>query len=140
MVCAECPPETSTCATILIIDDNHADLRYWSDIVKKFPSNYTVLEASDYKSGLAICRDRTVDCVLLDLDMPESGFRVLLELIPNRRNPEKAVVILTHLVHPTLSEIAKENGAVAYLVKQRTPSEDLDTVIQRALRSVKSTQ
>jgi DNA-binding NarL/FixJ family response regulator len=78
--------------------------------------------------------------VLLDLDMPESGFQALLDLVPDRKRPEIAVVILTRLVHPTLSEMAKHNGALAYLVKQHTSSEELDTVIQRAISSVKSTQ
>lgn len=140
MVCAECPPEASTCATVLIIDDNEADLEYWSETVRNFASNYTVLKARDCKSGLTMCQDRKVDCVLLDLDMPDSGFHALLELVPDRKIPKTAVVIFTRLVHPTLSEMARQNGALAYLVKQHTSSEELDTVIQRAISSVKSTQ
>jgi|RhiMetdeSRZDD1v2_1073273.scaffolds.fasta_scaffold1635380_1 CheY-like chemotaxis protein len=85
MVCAESPPLASTCPTVLIIDDNEQDLKYWSETVRNFASNYAVLKAQDCKSGLAICRDRTVDCVLLDLDMPESGFQALLDLVPDRK-------------------------------------------------------
>jgi len=139
MVLVESPLQASPPATVLIIDDDEADLKYWSDTVRNFASNYTVLSAHDCKSGLAICRDRAVDCVLLDLDMPESGFKVLLHLIPDRNRPEIAVIIFTRLVHPTLAEMAKHNGALAYLIKQHTSAEELETAIDRAVAAVKST-
>ena len=138
MALAESHPQASTHATVLIIDDDEADLKHWSDIVRNLASSYMVLNAPDCKSGLAICRDQTVDCVLLDLDMRESGFRALLELIPDRQRPSIAVVILTHLVHPSLGEMAKHNGAQAWMVKQHTSPEELDTAIQQAMSSVKS--
>ena len=80
-----------------------------------------------------------VDCVLLDLDMPVSGFHALLELIPDRTRPPIAVIILTHLNHPNLFEMAKHNGAQACLLKQATSANDLDLAIQEAIASVKST-
>ena len=69
--------------------------------------------------------------------MPESGFDLLLELIPNPKQPSIAVVILTRLVYPTLCEIAKLNGAQDWLVKQSTSAEQLDTAIQQAVASVR---
>lgn len=135
MVLAEAPATTTS---VLLIDDNEADLRYWSETVRNLSSNYTVLNANDCRSGLDICRTRPVDCVLLDLDMPESGFHALLELIPDRKLPQIAVVILTHLVHPVLSEMAKHNGAQGWLVKQYTSAGELDIAIREAVASVKS--
>jgi len=138
MVCTDLPPLASTSATILFIDDNEQDLDYWSAIVRNFGSNYTVLKAHDCTSGLSICRDQTVDCVLLELDIPESGFKALLDLIPDRKRPEVAVIIFTHLVHPILAEMAKDNGALSYLVKQNTSAEQLETAIGRAVVAVRS--
>jgi len=140
MVFTESPPPTSTSATILVIDDEEADLQYWSDTVRNFASNYTVLSAHDCRSGLAICRARAVDCVLLDLDMPESGFFALIELVPDRERPAVAVIFLTYLVHPILAEMTKRNGAQAWMVKQHTSAEELGTAIQQAISSVKSTR
>ena len=74
-----------------------------------------------------------VDCVLLDLDMPVSGFHALLDLIPDRTRPKIAVIILTRLRHPNLFEIAKYDGAQAFSGK------DLDMAIQEAVASIKST-
>jgi DNA-binding NarL/FixJ family response regulator len=140
MVLTESPPQAITHATVLLIDDDEADLKHWSDTVRNFAPNYTILKAPDCRSGLAICRDRTVDCVLLDLDMPESGFHALLELVPDRQHPPIAVVILTRLVHPSLSELAKYNGAQGWLVKQHTSPEKLCAAIQQAMSFVKSTR
>ena len=140
MILAESPSKASTPATVLVIDDDLADLQYWSDTVTAFASNYTVLRGQDCRSGVAICRERMVDCVLLDLDMPESGFKALLDLIPDRKRPEIAVIIFTRLVHPTLAEMAKHNGAQAWLVKQHTSAEELDIAIQQAVTSVNSTR
>lgn len=130
--------ETSACQTILLIDDDEGDLHYWADTLRKLSKGYTVLTARDRHSGVALCKTHKVDCVLLDLDMPESGFDALLELIPNPKQPSIAVLILTRLVYPTLCEIAKINGAQGWLVKHSTSPEQLDSAIERAVLAVKS--
>ena len=131
-------PHTTVPATILIIDDNEEDLRYWSDSLRRSGANFTVLESSSAEAGLNLCRGNPVDCVILDLDMPESGFHVLLELIPDRHRPQIAVIVLTHLPHPNLFEMAKHNGAHACLLKQNTSVEDLQRAIQQAIAAVKA--
>ena len=93
---------------------------------------------SSAAAGLDVCLANTVDCVVLDLDMPESGFHVLLELIPDRQRPRIAVIVLTHLPHPNLFEMAKHNGAHACLLKQNTSVEDLQRAIQQAIAAVKA--
>ena len=130
--------ESITPATILIIDDNEEDLKYWSDSLRRASSHYTVLESSSAAAGLDLCGSKTVDCVILDLDMPESGFHVLLELVPDRRCPQVPVIVLTHLPHPNLFEMAKHNGAQACLLKQSTSAEQLDCAIQEAIAAVKA--
>ena len=130
--------QTTLPETILIIDDNEEDLKYWSDSLRRSPANYTVLESSSAAAGLDMCRARTIDCVVVDLDMPESGFHVLLELVPDRRRPRVAVVVLTRLPHPNLFDMAKHNGAQACLLKQTTSVQDLEQTIQQALAAVRA--
>jgi CheY-like chemotaxis protein len=132
------PQHTSSSLTVLIVDDEEEELRYWGDLVRNLGKNYTVLTALDRESAHAICREHRVDCVLLDLDMPESGFDLLLELVPDPKQPPIAVVVLTRLVYPTLCEIAKLHGAQDWLVKHQTSAELLDTAIQRAVLAVES--
>jgi CheY-like chemotaxis protein len=128
----------SGCMKVLIVDDNEKDLKHWSH--KLTSMNYCVLESFSAHSALVVCQENKVDCVLLDLDMPVSGFHVLLELIPDRTRPGIAVIILTRLNHPNLFEMAKHNGAQACLLKQAVSAKDLDTAIQQAIASVKSKQ
>jgi CheY-like chemotaxis protein len=133
------PPQPSTTlTTVLVIDDNDEDLRYWCEVLKNFSShNYTVLDAPSAEAGLELCRSQRIDCVVLDLDMPESGLQVLFDLIPDPEHPEIAVIILSHLRLPNLLEMAKHNGAQTCLVKQDTSAQDLDHAIQKAIASVR---
>jgi len=139
MVLAVNPPQRSTTlTTVLVIDDNDGDRKYWCEALKTSAHNYTVLEASNGQSGLKLCRSQRIDCIVLDLDMPESGFYVLFDLIRDRTRPQIAVVILTHLLAPNVLEMAKHNGAQACLAKQTTSAQDLENAIQYAVAAVRS--
>ena len=73
----------------------------------------------------------------MDLDLSaSSGFQVLLDLVPDRRRPEIAVLILSRLSNPTLAKMALENGAQASLIKQNTSADALDEAIKKAVTSV----
>ena len=133
------PPETPHRTTVLLIDDNYEHRKYWSAALRKSPFHYSVLEADSGDAGLNLYRHQRVDCVVLDLDMPESGFFVLLRLIQDPKSPQVAVVVLTQVVHPTLWALMKDNGAYACLEKQHSSDEDLANAIQQAIASVKST-
>ena len=120
---AESTPTTRT--TVLIIDDNYNDRKYWSKALRESSFNYLVLEASDAEDGRKILQHQQVDCVLL-------------ELVPDLARPNIAVIMLTCLVHPVWSELTKQHGAQAWLVKQHTSAEDLHHAIHKAIASVKS--
>jgi len=126
----------STC-TVLLIEDDPGDLEFWSSALKNCSSHYTVLEASSGQEGLELFRHQEVDCIVLDLDLSaSSGFQVLLDLVPDRRRPEIAVLILSRLSNPTLAKMALENGAQAFLIKQNTSADALDETIKKAMTSV----
>ncbi len=133
---AEFTPPTRT--TVLIIDDNYHDRKHWSNALRGPSFNYLVLEAPDADDGRKILQNQKVDCVLLDFDMPLCGFFTLIELVPDRERPNIAVIMLTCLVHPLWSELTKQNGAQAWLVKQHTSTEILHHAIHKAIGSVKS--
>jgi CheY-like chemotaxis protein len=122
--------------TVLFIDDNLADLDFWSKGLRECSPAYATLTATDIKSGLHLYKSRKVDCVILDLDLPnESGFEALFTLVPNRSKPSIAVVVLTKLPYPNLHDLVLHNGAFACLHKQHTCVIDLDKVIQNAIAS-----
>lgn len=59
-------------------------------------SNYDVVEAATGQSGLDICARQPIDCVVLELDLPDmSGFEVLAKLVPRTHHLGIAVIVLT---------------------------------------------
>jgi CheY-like chemotaxis protein len=84
--------------TVLLIDGHKQDREYWAQRLNISSPDYVVLEADTGASGLAICKSQRVDCVVVELDLPDmSGFKVLLDLVPRFRYPEIAVIILSRL-------------------------------------------
>jgi CheY-like chemotaxis protein len=99
---------------------------------------YVVLEADSGAAGLAICQSQCVDCVVTELDLPDiSGFQVLIELVSHPTHPEQAVIVLTHLRLLALDELARKNGALAYLIKSHASGDLLDIAIRDALAAVR---
>ena len=130
----------SSSATVLMIDDNAEDLKSWSKLLSESSAQYLILKAQTVRTGLDLYKSQKVDCVVLDLDMDDSsGFEVLLHLIPDRKLPGIAVVVLTRLRNPTLHQTVLHHGAQVCLVKQCTSARDLDDAIQKAIVSVAPT-
>jgi len=127
----------SSAPTILLIDSDKRDREYWTQRLHISSPHYVVLEADTGASGLAIFQSQRVDCVVVELDLTDmSGFKVLLNLVENRRRPENAVIILSRLNLQSLAELAVQNGAMAYLIKSRVSGDDLDKAISKALAAV----
>ena len=123
--------------SVLFIDANDADRKFFSEGLKSRSPDYRILEATDGESGIALCRSQRIDCVILDTDFPDrSGFEFLVSLVPRARRPNVAVIVLTSLTHLGIWELARKNGAYACLVKQFTSAETLDHVIRKAISMV----
>jgi CheY-like chemotaxis protein len=124
---------------VLLIDDNADDLTAWSSQLQRCAPQYFVLKADSVSSALERCKDQPIDCVVLDLDLPQSsGFELLFELVPDRNQPKVPVIILTRLRNPALHQMTLDNGAQACLVKAFTSPQDLDAAIQKAITTVSS--
>lgn len=130
-------PDTSKPPTVLLIDDNCEDRTYWSASLKNPPFEFIVLEAACGESGFKLCQSQHVDCVVLDLEMPESGLFTLLRLIPDPTRRHVPVVILTKLAQPSLIKLMKSLGAHEVLIKEYCSAENLADTIRRAIAFVK---
>ena len=127
------PPTTS----VPLIDSSTSQRTYWTDQLKSCSSDYEIIEASDGQSGLELYRSRRIDCVVLELSLPDqSGFQTLVNLVPVASRPRVAVVILTLMTQRGVWELAKQNGAYTCLAKQFATGHDLDKAIQRAVAFV----
>ncbi|HSS29494.1 MAG TPA: response regulator [Nitrospiraceae bacterium] len=127
------PPTTS----VLLIDEREADRTHWAVQLKQCSPDYEIVEATDGQSGLDVCKSRRIDCVVLEIELPDiSGFEVLTTLVPRANKPNMAVIVLTQLMHRGVRELARTNGAYVCFVKRHTTGEDLDRAIQRAVALV----
>ncbi len=129
--------QSSTHDTVLFVDDNSEDIDNWSNHLKNSSSHYAIVSVSSVEAALVLVRHQRVDCVVLDLDLPQSsGFVLLLALVPDRHRPRIPIVVLTRLRNPALHRMTVENGAHACLVKSETSAQDLDNAIQQAIVSI----
>ena len=123
--------------SVLLIDGSKNQRAYWADQLKRYSPDYEIIEATDAQSGLELYQSRRVDCVVLELALPdELGFRLFVDLVPIPSRPHVAVIVLTQMTQRGVWELAKQNGAYACFVKRHTTGEDLDRAIQRAVAFV----
>ena len=122
---------------MLLIDGSAIDRAHFADQLKRCFPDYLIVEAADGQSGLALYRSQQIDCVVTELVLSDSsGFEILADLVPVNNKPQVAVIVLTRIKHPEMRELAKQNGAHDYFVKQHTSGEDLDHAIQQAVKFV----
>ena len=122
---------------ILFVDGNLADLEQYTEHLKLSSRKFNIVHAATGKSGLAFCERHVVDCVVLEIDLPDiSGFEVLMKLIPRVRDPKTAVIMLTRLSNTYLLEAALRNGAHAALCKLVTAGHTLERAILKAVSTM----
>jgi CheY-like chemotaxis protein len=79
-----------------------------------------IFEAESGQAGLDLYRSQTVDCVILELGLPDiSGIEVLKQLSSPAGLPVIPVIVLTRLSYGNCLEIANQNGATATFVKSK---------------------
>jgi DNA-binding NarL/FixJ family response regulator len=123
--------------TILLIDPHDEDRQYWAERLKISRPDCAVVEANNGAQGLALCRSQRIDCVIVELVLPDmSVFELLIKLVPRVSHPEMAVIVLSSLAVAPIADLATSNGAQAFLVKSHISGDDLDRVISKALAAI----
>ena len=119
--------------SILLIDGSAKDRRRYAELLKDLLANSVILQAEDGRAGLDLFRSTSVDCVILELGLPDiSGIEVLKEMIETRSS-KIPVIVLTRLSYPTVLEIALQVGAMTTLVKSHTHDETCQDTVLKAL-------
>ena len=68
----------SQITSVLLIDPNNDDRQYWMGRLASSSAHYKVFEAKDAETGLALCHSEGVDCVVMELHLPDmSEFKFL---------------------------------------------------------------
>ncbi|MCP4011210.1 MAG: response regulator [Proteobacteria bacterium] len=102
--------------TILIIDDNSANLGVISDFLEA--AGFEILAAHDGGSGLAIAREVRPDLILLDVIMPGiDGFETCRRLKADAGTRAIPVIFMTALTDTANKVSGFEAGGVDYITK-----------------------
>lgn len=115
---------------ILIVDD-HAIVRAGLRRLLRGTFDGEVLEAATGREALALARARSLDLVLLDMNLPELGGLELLGRLATVA-PTLPVLILSMHAEPLYVTRAMEGGARGYVSKNIAPDELLVAIRQVA--------
>jgi CheY-like chemotaxis protein len=124
----------STTPVVLVVDDDDATRSDVRDLLEE--DGYSVVEACDGKQALEFLvgnRNRTPDCILLDLSMPVMTGWELLSIVKAYVRLSEIPIILVSGVAPQLDPV-KHGVISAYLKKPYDAKALLKTVV-KAIRT-----
>lgn len=110
---------------ILIVEDNPTDrelLRYLLE--SRFQSEAKFREANSLGTAFRYLDGRNIDCVILDLQLPDSAGRETFEKL-YERYPDVPVIVMTHNKDRGLALDMIKAGAADYILKDYTNEEDI---------------
>ena len=124
----------SDCKSILLIDNSARDRRHYSHILKAVSPHSHFFEAGNGADGLKLYRSQSIDCVILELVLPDvHGTDLLKQLASLARLRRVPLIVLTRLSYPTIGKFTKQNGATATFVKKLTSDKVLQEAVLAAL-------
>jgi two-component system, repressor protein LuxO len=118
--------------TILIVEDSPTLAMTCQTQLE--PLGYTILLAADGKSAYEALRAQPIDCVLLDLKLPDMDGIDILEDVRGWPVPP-AIIVITANASLTTAVRAVRSGAFDYLVKPFAAAR-LTTTVENALSSI----
>lgn len=110
---------------ILIVEDSPTDrelLRYLLE--DQFQSEAKFREANNLATAFRYLEQKNIDCILLDLQLPDSAGKETFSKI-NDRFPDIPTVVMTHNKDRTLAIDMIKMGAADYVLKDFTNPEDI---------------
>ncbi len=127
--------------SILLIEDHDIVRRYYAQRLKQLLSDDVIVEATTGETGLNLFKWQSIDCVILDLTLPDmSGFEVLAKLVPVAGQPRVPVVVLTASDNGPLLQAAESKGAFVALQKDLTSADELVTHVRKAMSAIPVTR
>lgn len=122
---------------VLVVDGYDQDRAYYVQRLKYSLPDFAVYEACNGQAALDLFSFRKIDCVILEIDLPDmSGFEVLVNLVPIVHYPEVAVIVLTRLTNQGIFELAVKSGAQTALQKDVTSGDVLDAMVLKGIAKV----
>ncbi|MEM9917042.1 MAG: response regulator [Bacteroidota bacterium] len=128
---------TRTRLSILVVEDNPADLKLIQIFLKESSVKHELFHAESFFDAVESCRNNEISLVLLDLTLPDStGFKTLsnfLEKVPNI-----PVIVLTGINNEIVGNQAIKAGAQDFLVKGQFDGKLLGRAIRYSVQRFKT--
>jgi signal transduction histidine kinase len=120
---------------ILIVDDSPEDRELFRRLlIQDGKVRPVLMEAETGEDALALCRQESPDCVILDYRLPDlSGLEVLAELRGGAGYPVVPVVVLTGQGDEKVHQDAMQAGAQDYIVKDEVNAKHLWFSVRHAI-------
>lgn len=110
----------ATPAIVLVVDDSNTMRQMIAHVLRL--SGYEVAEAPDAEAALDLVRQRGVDAVLTDHNLPGMDGVALVRVLRETRGYAAApIVVLTTERSASLRQAAREAGATAWMEKPFDP-------------------
>nr|WP_321444135.1 ATP-binding protein [uncultured Cohaesibacter sp.] len=123
---------------VMIVDDSEDDRDLYKRLLAKQggDADYRYFEAATAKDAVMLCQSVSVDCILLDFNMPgRNGLELLEELRTNEKH--MPVVMLTGQGNEKIAAESIKGGAQEYLSKNDLTGSALHRVIHNTVERVK---
>ncbi|WP_058999275.1 response regulator [Leptolyngbya sp. NIES-2104] len=123
--------------TVLIVEDSETDRYIFRRYLMADPGvSYTILESPSAADGLALCRNRLPDGILLDIKLPDcDGFEFLSRLKAQIQGTCPPVVVVSCYNDATTAAIAFKNGVEDYFVKGQTNPDKMRSAMRSAIEN-----
>ena len=121
--------------TVLVVEDDEGDAQLVAELLEDASPRMGFIRSrslGDALTELEIDRDRVIDCVLLDLGLPDAAGLDALAGV-RRVAPAIAVIVLTGLDDEAAGAAAVNAGAQDYLVKGQVDSALLTRAVRYAI-------
>ncbi len=123
---------------ILLIEDDQFTREMYQLQFEKM--GHTVICAEDGVSGLELAKDPTLDCVLLDIMLPQmDGVKVLQAIRENEKKENRrmvaTVIMLTNLGQEDIYQKCLAIGANGYIIKARSLPKEVLTQVEIIVNS-----
>ena len=121
---------------LLIIDDEIVDRIYYKRILKEgLHFSYETLEAANAKEAIDILKNNSIDCVLLDYQLPDMNGVELLKIIKKTSEKFMPIIMLTGQGNENIAVNAMKEGVTDYINKRHIEPILLVKAITSAIRN-----
>ncbi len=122
---------------ILLIEDNPADARMITMLLKESSVKHELFHTESFYEGVDIAKTQNIALVFLDLSLPDSnGFKTLSNFI--EKIPNIPIIVLTGLNNEIVGNQAVKAGAQDFLVKGQFEGKLLGRAIRYAIQRFKT--